>query len=131
MDDGRLARYVIAPNRRIFAIALMMAGVVMLATSLVGQWLVGVLFVVGLFVGVVHATMSANAIKRFVDRDEDNKRAFALLSLLRLGYITAIVVVLVLAFHRAAIGAIAGLVVFHFLVVISRTAPALRELRKG
>ena len=49
----------------------------------------------------------------------------------RLGYISLIAVVFVIAFRPEGIAVLAGLAVFHLLAALATSVPALKEFRKA
>lgn len=132
MDDGRTVRYVVGAPRRVFVVAMVMGGVGLAAASIGGHWLVGLLFVVGLFLGAVHNAMTATSIRKATNAGgEPNKRAFAFSSLFRLLYITVFAAIFLVVFHRAGLAVFVGLLVFHFLALVGTGVPLIKELKKG
>jgi hypothetical protein len=132
VDDGRTVRYVVGAPRRVFVVATVMGGVGLAAASIGGHWLVGLLFVVGLFLGAVHNAMTATSIRKATNAGgEPDKRAFAFSSLFRLLYITVFAAIFLVVFHRAGLAVFVGLLVFHFLALVGTGVPLIKELKKG
>ena len=132
MDEVRTVRYVVGAPRRVFVVAMVLGGVGLAAASIGGHWLVGLLFVVGLFLGAVHNTMTATSIRKATNAGgEPDKRAFAFSSLFRLLYITVFAAIFLVVFHRAGLAVFVGLLVFHFLALVGTGVPLLKELKKG
>lgn len=133
MDEVRTVRYVVGAPRRVFVVAMVLGGVGLAAASIGGHWLVGVLFIVGLFLGAVHNTMTATSIRKATNTGgaEPDKRAFAFSSLFRLLYITVFAAIFLVVFHRAGLAVFVGLLVFHFLALVGTGVPLIKELKKG
>jgi hypothetical protein len=132
VDDGRTVRYVVGAPRRVFVVALAMAAVGLVASSIGGHWLVGVLFAVGLFLGAIHNTMTATAIRKHTAAGaEPDRRAFAFSSLFRLVYITLFGALFLVLFHRPGLAVFVGLLVFHFMALLGTSVPLIKELKKG
>ncbi|HEY3924946.1 MAG TPA: ATP synthase subunit I [Acidothermaceae bacterium] len=132
MDETRTVRYVVGAPRRVFVVAMVLGGVGLAAASIGGHWLVGLLFVVGLFLGAVHNTMTATSIRKATTAGGDpDKRAFAFSSLFRLLYITVFAAIFLVVFHRAGLAVFVGLLVFHFLALVGTGVPLIKELKKG
>jgi hypothetical protein len=133
VDEARTVRYVVGAPRRVFVVAMVMGGIALAAASIGGHWLVGVLFVVGLFLGAVHNTMTATSIRKATStaQGEPDKRAFAFSSLFRLLYITVFAAIFLVVFHRAGLAVFVGLLVFHFLALVGTGVPLIKELKKG
>jgi hypothetical protein len=111
---------------------MVLGGVGLAAASIGGHWLVGLLFVVGLFLGAVHNTMTATSIRKATTAGGDpDKRAFAFSSLFRLLYITVFAAIFLVVFHRAGLAVFVGLLVFHFLALVGTGVPLIKELKKG
>ncbi len=132
VDEVRTVRYVVGAPRRVFVVAMVLGGVGLAAASIGGHWLVGLLFVVGLFLGAVHNTMTATSIRKATNTGgEPDKRAFAFSSLFRLLYITVFAAIFLVVFHRAGLAVFVGLLVFHFLALVGTGVPLIKELKKG
>jgi hypothetical protein len=133
VDEVRTVRYVVGAPRRVFVVATVLGGVGLAAASIGGHWLVGVLFVVGLFLGAVHNTLTATSIRKATNTGgaEPDKRAFAFSSLFRLLYITVFGAIFLVLFHRAGLAVFVGLLVFHFMALLGTGVPLIKELKKG
>lgn len=132
MDEGPTIRYAVGAPRRVFVVATIMAGVGLAIASILGYWLVGLLFAVGLGLGAIHNAMTATAIRKHtVAGVETDRKGFAFSSLFRLLYITAFGAVFLLAFKRAGLAVFVGLLVFHFMALLGTSMPLLKELKKG
>jgi len=132
VEEARTVRYVVGAPRRVFVVAMVLGGVGLAAASIGGHWLVGVLFVVGLFLGAVHNTMTATSIRKATNvGGEPDKRAFAFSSLFRLLYITVFAALFLVVFHRSGLAVFVGLLVFHFLALVGTGVPLIKELKKG
>lgn len=116
--------------RRVFVVALILGGVVLAAASLLGYALIGGLFVVGLALGVVNNVMTVRSILRHTERGDPDRKRYAKSALIRLGYISLIAGVFVVAFRGAGIAVLVGLAVFHLLASLASALPLLKEFRK-
>jgi len=117
--------------RRVFVVALVLGGIGLAGASLLGHPAIGLLFLVGLFLGGVNNVMTVRSILKYTRNGDPDRKQFAKASLLRLGYISLIAVVLLVAFRRDAIAVLAGLAVFHLLAALATTVPVLKEFRKA
>ena len=117
--------------RRVFVVALVLGGVAMVIASLVGEVLIGGLFLVGLALGGLNNIMMVRSILKHTDAGDPNRKKFAMASLRRLAYISLIAVVFLLAFHRDGIAVLAGLALFHLLAALATSVPVLKEFRKA
>lgn len=117
--------------RRVFVIALALGGVGLAVGSLLGHPAAGGLFLVGLFLGALNNVMTVRSILKHTEAGEPNRKKFAMASLRRLGYISLIAVVFVIAFRPEGIAVLAGLAVFHMLAALATSLPALKEFRKA
>lgn len=117
--------------RRVFVVALVLGGVGLLIASLLGHAAVGGLFVVGLFLGGLNNVMTVRSILKHTEAGDPDRKKFAMASLRRLGYISLIAVVFLLAFRREGIAVLAGLAVFHLLAGLATSVPVLKEFRKA
>lgn len=117
--------------RRVFVVALVLGGIGLAGASLLGHPLIGLFFLVGLFLGGVNNIMTVRSILKYTRNGDADRKQFAKASLMRLGYISLIAVVLLVAFRRDAIGVLAGLAVFHLLAALATTVPVLKEFRKA
>ncbi|MGH8888454.1 MAG: ATP synthase subunit I [Acidothermaceae bacterium] len=117
--------------RRVFVVALVLGGVGLLIASILGHVAVGGLFVVGLFLGGLNNVMTVRSILKHTEAGDPDRRKFAMASLRRLGYISLIAVVFLLAFRREGIAVLAGLAVFHLLAALATSVPVLKEFRKA
>jgi hypothetical protein len=132
VDEGPKIPYVVGAPRRVFVVAAVMAGVGLAIASILGYWLVGVLFAVGLVLGGIHNTMTATSIRKAATGgDNVDRKSFAFSSLFRLLYITAFAAVFLVLFKRAGLAVFIGLLVFHFMALLGTSIPVIKELKKG
>ena len=117
--------------RRVFVVAAVLGGAGLLIASLLGHVLVGGLFLVGLVLGGLNNVMTTRSILKHTEAGDPDRKKFAKASLVRLGYISLIAVVFLLAFHREGIAVLAGLAVFHMLAALATSLPLLKEFRKA
>jgi hypothetical protein len=117
--------------RRVFVVALVLGGVAMALTSLLGYVVIGALFLVGLVLGGLNNVMTVRSILKYTEGGDPDRRRFARASLVRLAYISLIAVVFLVAFHRDGIAVLAGLAVFHMLAALATSLPLLKEFRKA
>jgi len=117
--------------RRVFVVALVLGGIGLLIASILGHVAVGGLFVVGLVLGGLNNVMTVRSILKYTEAGDPDRKKFAMASLRRLGYISLIAVVFLLAFRREGIAVLAGLAVFHLLAALATSVPVLKEFRKA
>ena len=117
--------------RRAFVVALVLGGIGLAGASLLGHPAIGLFFLIGLVLGGVNNIMTVRSILKFTRNGDPDRKQFAKASLLRLGYISLIAAVLLVAFRRDAIAVLAGLAVFHLLAALATTVPVLKEFRKA
>lgn len=117
--------------RRVFVIALALGAVGLAIGSLLGHPAAGGLFIVGLVLGAANNVMTVRSILKHTESGDPDRKKFALASLRRLGYISLIAVVFVIAFRPEGIAVLAGLAVFHLLAALATSVPALKEFRKA
>ena len=117
--------------RRVFVVALVLGGIGLAGASLLGHAAIGLFFLIGLVLGGINNIMTVRSILKFTRNGDPDRKQFAKASLLRLGYISLIAAVLLVAFRRDAIGVLAGLAVFHLLAALATTVPVLKEFRKA
>lgn len=117
--------------RRVFVVALVLGGIGLAGASLLGHPAIGLFFLIGLVLGGVNNIMTVRSILKFTRNGDPDRKQFAKASLLRLGYISLIAAVLLVAFRRDAIAVLAGLAVFHLLAALATTVPVLKEFRKA
>jgi hypothetical protein len=117
--------------RRVFVVALVLGGVGLLVSSLLGHAAIGGLLLVGLILGAVNNVMTVRSILKYTEAGDPDRKQFAKASLLRLLYITAIAAVFVVAFRAEGIAVLAGLAIFHLLASLATSLPALKEFRKA
>jgi ATP synthase I chain len=129
-DTGPLMVPVGTP-RRVFVVTLVLGGLGLLGASLLGHPAVGALFLVGLILGWVNNVMTVRSILKHTEGGDPDRRHFAKISLIRLGYITLIAAVFLVAFRREGIAVLAGLAVFHILASLASSLPLLKEFRKA
>lgn len=108
-----------------------LGGTGLLVSSVLGYWIAGVLFCVGLALGLVNISLMLRATARFSASDDPSKRPIILGTLRRLAIITALALPLAIYFQPEGIAVVFGLAVFQLLTVAGMSGPILREVRKG
>jgi hypothetical protein len=117
--------------RRVFIVALVLGGVGMVIASVLGHVLIGGLFLVGLVLGGLNNVMTVRSILKHTEAADPDRKKFAMASLRRLGYISLIALVFLIAFRPDGVAVLAGLAVFHMLAALATSVPVLKEFRKA
>ena len=117
--------------RRVFVVALVLGGITLAGACLLGHPAVGGLFLVGLALGVLNAVMTTRSILKHTESGDADRKGFAGASLVRLGYISLIALVFVIAFRPEGIAVLVGLALFHVLASLATSLPLLKEFRKA
>lgn len=97
-----------------------------------GYVAIGLLTAVGILLGLVNALYTEFALVRTVASGEElSRRQYGASALVRILALSAIAVVLVIAFWPDGIGALFGLAVFQLVGMFLTGLPILKEMRKG
>jgi hypothetical protein len=117
--------------RRTLIAAIVLGGVSLLACSLLTSYAAGLLICVGLALGAYNARMVARGAARAATGGRGyRRRRFVGSALGRLGVITAIALLLLIAVHPGGWGVVVGLALFQLLLVGMAAGPLLREVRR-
>jgi hypothetical protein len=112
----------------IVAAALGMAGLVV--TVLLGHYKIGLTLCVGIALGFINARLTVSAAARFSEAKNSSKRPIIFGSLQRLGAITAVALLVAYAFRPDGIATLAGLALFHILLLGNTSTALIGELRR-
>jgi len=113
--------------------ALVSAGFGVLAVVLgavFGHLMMGVLFCIGLILGVVNARMLQRSVVKVISSEKPTKRALTGSSIQRLLAIAAIALALGFFIRPDGLGVFFGLVVFQLIFVAHTVLPVMKERRK-
>lgn len=106
------------------------------ASALLGHWLVGVTFVGGLLLGWINTMMTVASAGKYAeaagspDAKDPAKGPIVVSTLKRLAALTAIALVVAFFLRPDGVGIIFGLVFFHMLMVGTTSRGLVAELRK-
>jgi hypothetical protein len=98
--------------------------------GLLGHIVMGILFCIGLILGVVNARMLQRSVVRVISSGNPTKRAMTGASIQRLLAIAAIALALGFFIRPDGLGVFFGLVVFQMIFVAHTILPVMKERRK-
>lgn len=116
---------------RLFAICVLLAGLVTAAAALLGYPLFGLFFGIGLALGLLNALLVRRAVESITAQDHPLKKKMALNSATRLLVITAVGLAIAFTFRPMGLGVVFGLALFQVVLVLSTSLPVLKKLRAG
>ncbi len=118
-------------QRRAAVLALVLiAGAVWLSVPL-GRWQVGLFVSVGIVLGLVNQVLTEWSLLRSIEGgDLLTRKQFAVTSLLRLAVVSAVSLLLAVAFWPDGATVLMGVAMFHLIVLVLTGLPLLREMRK-
>ena len=116
---------------RLFAICVLLAGLVTAAAALLGYPMFGVFFGIGLALGLLNALLVRRAVESITAQDHPLKKKMALNSATRLLVITAVGLAIAFTFRPMGLGVVFGLALFQVVLVLSTSLPVLKKLRAG
>lgn len=122
---------VFAAYRRAVLLAAVLGGIALTVLSMTGYPLVGLFVCVGLALGGWNGWRVQESAPRVMSRGELDMRAMSVASLRRLSYVSAMAVVLAVAFRPYGWTVVIGLAVFQLLLIASTLRPLLREVHKA
>jgi hypothetical protein len=123
---------VVGKQRRTLTVALLLSGAAIWITTPLGQWQSGVFFSVGVFLSLLNHVLTQLALYRALDNaDGISRKQFAVGSMGRLGLVTAIAAVIVIAFWPYGAAVLIGLALFHLVILVFTGLPLLNEIRKA
>ena len=116
---------------RLFAICVLLAGLVTAAAALLHYPMFGVFFGIGLALGLLNALLVRRAVESITAQDHPLKKKMALNSATRLLVITAVGLAIAFTFRPMGLGVVFGLALFQVVLVLSTSLPVLKQLRAG
>lgn len=117
--------------RKTMIAAPFVGGVGLLVSSLLGHPVAGVMFCVGLALGLINSRLVIGATVRFSESGQDSgTKPFIFGALKRLGAITLACFALAFLFRPEGLAAIVGLAVFQLIMMSLGASPLLREVRR-
>jgi hypothetical protein len=123
---------VVGKQRRTLTVALLLSAAAVWITTPLGQWQSGVFFSVGVFLSLLNHVLTQLALYRALDGGADiSRKQFAMGSVSRLGLVTAIAAVIVIAFWPYGAAVLIGLALFHLVILVFTGLPLLNEIRKA
>ena len=99
--------------------------------ALAGHVMFGVLFGVGLALGLLNAVLVQRSVESITAQDHPLKRKMALNSATRLLVISVIGLAVAFAFRPTGLGVLFGLALFQVLLVLSTALPVWKKMRTG
>jgi hypothetical protein len=116
--------------RRVLIAALALGAVGLVVSLLMGHYLIGVTLCIGIALGFINARLTLSAAARFSETTDRSKRPIIFGSLQRLGAITAVALLVAYAFRPDGLATLAGLALFHMLLLGNTSSSLFRELRR-
>jgi hypothetical protein len=116
---------------RLFALCVVLAGLVTLAAGLLGHVMVGVFFGVGLLLGLLNAVLVQRSVESITAEAHPLKRKMALNSATRLLVMTVIGLTIAFLFRPQGLGVVFGMALFQVVLVLSTALPVMRKLKSG
>ena len=116
---------------RLFAVCVVVAGLVTLAAGLLGHVMVGVFFGVGLGLGLLNALLVQRSVEAITADAHPLKRKMALNSATRLLVMTVIGLTIAFLFRPQGLGVVFGMALFQVVLVLSTALPVMKKLKAG
>lgn len=116
--------------RRVLIVAAVLGLAGLIVTVLIGHYKIGLTLCVGIGLGFINARLMVSAAARFSRTENRAKRPIIFGSLQRLGAITAVALLVAYAFRPEGIATLAGLALFHILLLGNTSTALIGELRK-
>ena len=116
--------------RRVLIAAAALGAGALLVSALMGHYLIGVTLCIGVALGFINARLTLSAAARFSTTEDRSKRPIIFGSLQRLALITAVALLVAYAFRPDGIATLAGLALFHMLLLGNTSSSLFRELRR-
>jgi hypothetical protein len=112
---------------RLFAVCVVLAGLVTLAAGLLGHIMVGAFFGIGLLLGLLNAVMVQRSVEAITADAHPLKRKMAVNSATRLLVMTAIAFVV----RPQGLGVVFGMALFQVVLVLSTALPVMKKIKSG
>src|SRR4029450_12984081 len=116
---------------RLFAVCVVVAGLVTLAAALLGHPMVGAFFGIGLGLGLLNAILVQRSVESITAQDHPLKRKMALNSATRLLVMTVIGLTIAFIFRPQGLGVLFGMALFQVVLVLSTALPVMKKLKSG
>jgi hypothetical protein len=114
---------------RLFALCVVLTGLVMLAAGLLGHVMVGVFFGIGLGLGLLNAVLVQRSVEAITAEAHPLKSKMALNSATRLLVMTVIGLTIAFSFRPQGLGVVFGMALFQVVLVISTALPVMKKIR--
>lgn len=129
MPDGSLAALDVGWRRTLVASGIL-AALALVVTATVGIPVAGACIALGLGLGVWNAHRMHQSARKVVDVEGIDKRALAVSGMRRLGYVTAVAVVVAVGIRPHGWTVVVGLALFQIVLVASTAGRLVREVRR-
>jgi hypothetical protein len=116
--------------RRVLIVAAALGIVGLIVTALLGHYMAGLTLCVGIALGFINARLTVSAAARFSTTKNRSKRPIIFGSLQRLGAITVVALLVAYSFRPDGIAVLAGLALFHILLLGNTSTALIGELRR-
>ncbi|MGH3328034.1 MAG: hypothetical protein ACRDPT_09635 [Streptomycetales bacterium] len=117
--------------RRVLIIAPVLGGIGLVVSAVLGHVDVGILLCVGLALGFLNTRMVLSAAAKFSSDGDHAKRPLVLSALRRLAVITAVALLVAVAFRPEGVAVLGGLALYQLLLLGNTSGALLREVRKA
>jgi Na+-transporting NADH:ubiquinone oxidoreductase subunit NqrE len=116
--------------RRVLILAAVIGVVGLIVAIIVGHYIAGLTFCVGIALGFINTRSTINSAARFSTTKNSSKRPIIFGSLQRLGLITAVALLVAYAFRPDGLATLVGLAVFQMVLLGNTSSSLFRELRR-
>jgi hypothetical protein len=116
---------------RLGVICVVLTGIGVFATGLLGHPMVGVFFGIGLGLGLLNAILIRRSVAKITAEANPLKHKMALNSATRLMVMTVIGLIVAFVFRPEGLGVVFGMALFQMLLVFSTVLPVAKKLRAG
>jgi hypothetical protein len=116
--------------RRVLIVAAVLGLVGVIVSALMGHYLAGLTLCVGIALGFINTRFTISAAARFSGAKDRSKRPIIFAALQRLGLVTAVALLVAYAFRPDGIATLAGLAIYHILLLGNTSTALHRELRR-
>jgi hypothetical protein len=116
--------------RRVLIVSAVLGVIGLVVSIVMGRYVAGVTLCAGIALGFINARLTLSAAARFSETEDSSKRPIIFASLRRLAAITVIALLIAYAFRPDGAAALAGLALFHMVLLGMMTTALLGELRR-
>lgn len=116
--------------RRVLLMAAVIGVVGLIVAIIIGHYIAGLTFCVGIGLGFINTRVTINNAARFSTTKDHSKRPIIFGSLQRLALITAVALLIAYALRPDGLATLVGLAVFQMVLLGNTSSSLFRELRR-